>query len=123
YIVYDPERHLGKQPLYIFERRGLHYVEIEERWLAGVGLGVTLWHGEYAGFTAEWLRWCDIDGELYLTGVELAQQYRALATEAQQRADEERQRADEERQRADEERQRVARLTAQLRALGIEPNL
>jgi Uma2 family endonuclease len=123
YIVYDPERHLSNQPLHIFERRGLQYVEIEERWLASVGLGVTLWQGEYAGLAAEWLRWCDIDGELYATGVEAARQSQSLAAEAQRRVDEERQRAEAERQRAEEERQRVERLIAQLRALGVEPDL
>jgi Uma2 family endonuclease len=54
---------------------------------------------------------------------ERADEERQLAEEARQRADKERQRADEERQRADEERQRADKLRAQLKSLGIEPEL
>jgi hypothetical protein len=47
-----------------------------------------------------WLRWCDREGTLILTGAE---------------------RAEQERQLAEQERLRAERLSAQLRALGIEP--
>jgi hypothetical protein len=106
--------HLSKQSLKVHELRGGRYVELQDYWLEAVGLGVTLWQGEYEGLTAEWLRWCDIDGELYATGVE-------AANEAQAQATQERQRAEEGWQRAEQERERAERLAAQLRALGIEP--
>jgi hypothetical protein len=57
----------------------------------GVELG--LWQGEYQNAELPWLRWWDLQGNLLLTGEE----------------------------RAEQETQRANRLTAQLRALGIEP--
>ncbi|MBC7824136.1 MAG: Uma2 family endonuclease, partial [Candidatus Parcubacteria bacterium] len=58
--------------------------------------------------TRLWLRWCDRDGQIILTGAE--------------RADAERQRADAERQRADAERQRADHLAECLRAMGVNPD-
>lgn len=49
-----------------------------------------------------WLRWWDLQGNLLLTGEE---------------------RAEQESQRAEQERQRADRLTAQLRSLGVEPEV
>jgi Uma2 family endonuclease len=121
YIVYDPELHLSKQSLKVHELRGGRYVELQDYWLEAVGLGVTLWQGRYEGLTAEWLRWCDIDGELYATGVEAANEAQAQATQERQRAEEAWQRAEQERERAEQERERAERLATQLRALGVEP--
>ena len=142
YIIHDPAHQLGTQTLYVYELRGGRYAELQQPWLETLGIGVTLWQGEYEGMSAEWLRWCDIDGELYATGHEAAQQAQAHAAEERQRAqagwqraEEERERADEERQRAEQESQRAEqeharaeqertradRLAAQLRALGIDP--
>jgi len=73
---------------------------ISAKELPGVGLGLTLWQGEYEGVEALWLRWCDLEGRVIPTGAE---------------------RAEQERQRAEQERQRAERLAAQLRALGVEP--
>jgi len=56
-----------------------------------------------------WLRWWDLQGNLLLTGDE--------------RAEQERQRAEQERQRAEQERQRNEILIAQLRSLGVEPEV
>ena len=130
YIIYDPEMQASKQTLLILELRGGVYAEITEPWLPLVGLGVTLWQGEYKDIEATWLRWCEIDGELLLTGVELAQQERQRAERErqraereEQRAEREEQRAEREEQRAEQERQRAERLVAQLRALGIDPEV
>jgi hypothetical protein len=86
-----------------------------QRWLPAVGLGLTLWYGTYEAMEEIWLRWCDRDGNLILTGAEgLAQK--------QQQVEQERRRADLESQRAEQERLHKERLVAQLRALGIEPD-
>lgn len=69
------------------------YEPLAEPWLPAVGLGLTLWEGEYQGIAATWLRWRDENGNLLLTGAERAEQAEA----------------------------RIARLTAQLRAAGLEP--
>lgn len=72
-----------------------------------VELGI--WQGKYKNQEFPWLRWWDSHGNLLLTSQEMAEQ--------------ERQRAEQERQRAEQERQRADRLAAQLRALGVEPEL
>jgi hypothetical protein len=76
-------------------------------WFPEVGLGLTLWQGEFEKEKLTWLRWCDRDGRIIPTG--------------QERADQEKQRADQERQRADQEQQRADRLAEYLRARGIDP--
>ncbi|MBK1990212.1 Uma2 family endonuclease [Sphaerospermopsis aphanizomenoides BCCUSP55] len=73
----------------------------------GVELGI--WQGEYQNVDLPWLRWWDLDGNLLLSGEE--------------RAEQEYQRAEQERQRAEQERQKNERLIAQLRSLGIEPEI
>jgi hypothetical protein len=81
---------------------------MEEAWLSELGLGLTLWEGEYEGSREIWLRWVDQDSQLLLTGVEAAGK--------------ERERAEQEHQRAEQERERAERLVEQLRALGVEPD-
>jgi Uma2 family endonuclease len=100
YVIFDPGELLKQGMLNVYERRGGAYEAIDKSWLPGVELGLTLWHGEYEGFTATWLRWCDRDGNLIPTGAEWAEQ---------------------ERQKTEQERQRAEKLAAQLRALGVEP--
>ncbi len=80
----------------------------------GVELGI--WQGQYQNLELPWLRWWDLQGNLLLTGDERAKQ-------ESQRAEQESQRAEQESQKAEQERQRAERLAAQLRALGIEPEV
>jgi hypothetical protein len=108
YIVYDSGHFLSDTDLHIFERRGSGYVPFDEQWLPLLGLGLTTWAGVYEGLEAVWLRWCDEQGDLILTGYE-------ASLKAQQEANVERQQAEAERQRAE-------KLAAQLRALGVEPD-
>jgi len=108
YIVHDPELLLTRETLYVFARQGLRFVPIAPDVLPGIGLGVTLWNGEYEDMPGTWLRWIDSEGNLLLTGKE--------------RAEQESQRAEQERQRAEQERQRADALAAKLRELGIDPD-
>ena len=87
YIVYDPQQHLGEKVLRIFKLVGLHYQEIEETWLEEVDLELTLWEGEFEGMSYRWLRWCDQDGNLLMTGDERAENAEKQAIEANQRAE------------------------------------
>lgn len=73
YVVYDPQKYLSKQVLRIFKLTGIKYQEISETWLEGVNLGLTLWEGEFENLNNVWLRWCDEEGNLLLTGDESAQ--------------------------------------------------
>ena len=84
----------------IFEIRGSKYLETEQTWLDQVGIGLTLWEGEFEGRNDLWLRWCDGDGNILLTGDERAKEAENRATEAENKAQ---------------------RLAEQLRALGVEP--
>lgn len=101
YIVYDPNQQLGEQRLQVYELRGRYYTEAQENWLEQVGLGITLWQGEFEGRQDIWLRWCYQDGTILPTGDERAQK------------------AEE---RAEQERQRAELLAERLRAMGIDPD-
>ncbi len=107
YVVFDPNRQLSNKLLHIYSLKGTRYQESKKTWFAEVGVGVTLWQGVYRDMEATWLRWQDEEGNLLLTGKE-----RADLAEEQAKLAEERAKLAEE---------QAARLAAQLRALGIEP--
>jgi Putative restriction endonuclease len=128
YVIYDPEKQLSDQVLRIYELQATAYVLRTDHWLPSIGLGLVFWHGRFEDRVDTWLRWCDRDGNLLLTGDERAAQERQRAEQEQERAEQERQRAEQEQERAEQERQRaeqaeekIARLLAQLRALGLDP--
>lgn len=95
YVIFDPLKMIMSEVLTCYELRGGRYVSCACDWLSTIGLGVRLWEGSYEGSQAVWLRWCEQDGKVISTGAE----------------------------QAAEERQRAERLAAQLRALGIEPEV
>jgi Uma2 family endonuclease len=74
YIVYDPHKNLGEQVLRIYSIKGRRYIETTNNCLEDIDLGVTLWTGEFEGRNDTWLRWCDQDGNVLLTGDERAHQ-------------------------------------------------
>ena len=75
YVVHDPFGSLSDERLRVFELGfGKRYRQRDDYSLPDVGLALTLWRGEFENFTEEWLRWCDADGNLILTGAERAQQ-------------------------------------------------
>lgn len=109
YAIYDPRLLLGKRPLRVYVLHAGRYVDVlEPSMLEGLGLGLTLWEGTFEGMTATWLRWCDGEGRLLLTGLERAEQEKA--------------RAEQEMARAEQEMARAERLAARLRELGIDPD-
>ncbi len=110
YVIFDPKNYLKKGILrvYKFDRYSRSYELIKGTWLPKIGLGMTVWHGEFEGERAMWLRWCDKHGNLILTGKEQAEL--------------ERQRAELECQRAELAESRISRLLAQMEAAGIEPH-
>jgi hypothetical protein len=116
YVVFDPERYLHGDVLsaYVLHRR--MYQPTDPSWLPEVGLGLKLWPGTFERMTDTWLRWCDRQGEVIPTGEERADKERG-------RAEDERRRADDERRRADEAIALAARLAAQLRKVGQEPEI
>ena len=101
YAVYDPSQQLGDTILRIYELRGRRYFEMADTWLEQVGLGLTIWAGEFENRQDRWLRWCNASGDILPTGDERAQTAEQRAQTAEQRAQ---------------------RLAEQLRSLGIEPD-
>lgn len=64
-------------------------------WLEGVGLGLTLWEGQFEeAISRLWLRWCDQEGRVIPTGAE----------------------------QAERAGQRAERLAERLRAMGVNPD-
>ena len=77
-------------------------------WLEEIGFGLTLWQGEYGEKVARaWVRWCDAEGTVYLTGTERARVADRRAELESNRAEEERLRAELADQRAEEEKLRA----------------
>ncbi|NJL39202.1 MAG: Uma2 family endonuclease [Leptolyngbyaceae cyanobacterium SM1_4_3] len=122
YAVFDPLQQLQKANelngslLKVWALNAKQYVELPDPfWLEAVGLGLTLWEGKFEGRQELWLRWCDRQGQVILTGAERSAQ-------AETQLEVERQRTATERQRAEAERQRADRLAEQLQAMGINPD-
>ena len=101
YVIFDPQLIVQEKPLQVYELYAGEYLPRPDDRLPRIGLRVTLWEGKFEDRHGLWLRWCDADGNLLLTGSE---------------------RAGQEQQRADLERQRAERLAARLRALGVDPD-
>jgi Uma2 family endonuclease len=112
YVVFDPEHHLGEQTIHVFCRKGRTFTPLAQAWFPEMGLGLKLWQGLFEGVEALWLRWHDGTGALLLTGEEQAQLARQAAEQARQAAEQ-----------AEQERRQKERLLAQLRSLGITPDL
>lgn len=60
-----------------------------------LGLSLVRWYGEYKGIEATWLRWGNLDGELFPLPQEIAEQEYQRAEQEYQRAEQERQRAEQ----------------------------
>jgi len=109
----------------MFQWQNGRYIEariLDDRfWIPEIELGLGVWRGRYDQTTEQrWLRWYDVNGNWLLPPDELERQ---RADFERQRADFEQQQKELERQRADSERLKNEMLIAQLRALGIEPDL
>lgn len=95
YVIFDPFQSLSPKLLQVYERRGLNYRLKSDTFFEEIGLGLTLWSGEFEGVSYDrWLRWCDRSGQIFLTGDEKFHQ----------------------------EKQRADRLAQLLRSQGIDPD-
>lgn len=99
---------LKEGALQVFELRRGKFKKLKSAYLPEVGLGLTLWRGEYETKEDTYLRWCDREGNLLPTGNELAE-----------RAAE---RAAEEAEARQEAERRAEKLAAKLRELGLNPD-
>ncbi|MEO1093522.1 MAG: Uma2 family endonuclease [Cyanobacteria bacterium J06638_28] len=114
YLVYSRYT----QRLRYFKLTGTQYAEQATStanpliWLDDLKIGLGIWHGEFEGIPAQWLRWCDESGNWFLTDTEVAQQ----EAEAERLAKEQLQ------QEAVAAQQDAERLAEQLRVLGMNPD-
>ena len=76
-MVFDPGQQTGGEPLRVYALQAGRLVRTDETWFDDIGLGVTLWRGEYQGCEAPWLRWCNRDGAVIPTGEERAERLAA----------------------------------------------
>ena len=95
YVVFDPMRQLSDVVLRVYEP-GLasRYFLRQDYNLPNMELSLTLWQGKFENTEAEWLRWCDKDGEILPT-------------------------PDEKTEKAEK---RAELLAAELRKLGVDPS-
>ncbi len=108
YVIFDPGHHLGEETLRVFRLEGYSYQRYDSTQLVGAHLGLTLWEGVYSEMPALWLRWVNEQGNLILTGKELAERAQTEAAHAQA-----------EKMAA---LQRAEKLSAMLRQLGQDPD-
>ena len=123
YVIHDPRNVYKHGILRAFACRDQRFEPTDHRWFSEVGLGLTLWDGVFETCPGTWLRWCDQAGKVIPTGAENAAAEKKKADRLRRRTSKEKHRADNEQQRANNEQERADRLAAQLRALGIEPNV
>lgn len=77
-VLFDPLQYLGEEVLRVYELGfGKRYRLRKDFLLPEVGLSLKLWRGEFEGKEAEWLRWCDTDGNIIPTGAERAKEAEA----------------------------------------------
>jgi len=94
YIIFDPNDYLMPETLTVYRWDDFRYEAQAAAQFPALGLGLTLWEGEYEGKRDRWLRWTDAEGKLIPTGKE----------------------------RAEQEHQRAERLAEMLRQLGQNPD-
>lgn len=76
YVVFDP-RDKYNELLTVFERSTARFYKRGDLLLPEVGLSLKLWQGEYEDMESQWLRWCDADGNLILSGKETIEKLKA----------------------------------------------
>ena len=93
YVVFDPMRELSDTTLQVYELGfGKHFRLRDDYALPEVGLSLKIWRGKFEKVEDDWLRWCDAEGNLILSGME----------------------------RAENEHQRAERMAEKLRELGVD---
>lgn len=88
YVIFDPLRYqFNKNILQVYQLQGGRYIEFDSLFLEQAQIGLTLWEGTFERRTTTWLRWCDRQGNLLLTGDEQAYMERQRAEQAEKRVE------------------------------------
>ena len=77
YVIFDPQNYLHGGLLRAFGLSQGKYQPIKPSWFENVGLGLTIWEGEFEFCHEKWLRWCGPDGVVIPTGRERAEYWTA----------------------------------------------
>jgi len=110
YGIYEVKR--ARVEVYQLLNGGYQLMEANERNhypIEPLGVELGIWQGQYQNMEFPWLRWWDARGNLLLT--------------AEERLEQEQQEKELAQQQAEQARQRAEQLAAQLRALGVEPEV
>jgi len=87
-------------------------------WLEELEVGLGIWEGTFDGITSAWLRWCDVEGNWFLTDTEQEQRARMQAEQeavlSEQRAEQERLNREQAERLAEQARLDRERAEAQL---------
>ena len=90
YVVSDPLRQVMDDELRVYRLSAGSYERQEGRpWFPELGLGMTLWEGEFEDVRDRWLRWTDAQGELIPTGKQRADEEAAARQAAEIRVHQE----------------------------------
>jgi len=122
YVIFDPFQQIQDELVVVYELVRRHLVIQDDLILADLDLSLRLWEGSFEGKTTVWLRWCDLEGNLILTGAERAELEYNRAELEYNRAEQEHNRAKRAQLLAEQQRERAERLAARLRELGVDPN-
>jgi hypothetical protein len=97
----------------MFKLNGSFYSEVNlsnnRFWIPKIEIGLGIWIGNYKGVEMPWLRWYDADGNWILTSEEKNTKLLEVI--------------EEEKVKLEAEKIKTEKLLAQLKSLGIEPNL
>ncbi|MBF0451909.1 MAG: Uma2 family endonuclease, partial [Candidatus Magnetomorum sp.] len=110
YVIFDPGLHIIPSKLCAYKLVDQSYVPKPHKeyiWFEDLNVGLKIHEGIFEEMDAEWLRWCDGNGNMLLTGTESRDIEKQRAESEKQRAEAEKQRAESEKQKAEAEKQRA----------------
>lgn len=82
YIIFDPFKKLSSEILTVYTLQFSRYVPFKESFFSDIGLGITLWEGEFENTSSKsWLRWTNEQGQIIPTGIEKADRLAAKLRE------------------------------------------
>jgi Uma2 family endonuclease len=120
YVIFDPCYHiLTSSKIQVYKLIGgsykLYSEDIDECiWFNDLNLGIKVIKGIFEEMEADWLRWCDCNGNILLTGFERAIEVEQRAIEVEQRANKFENQMKYEQERANALAQELARLKAKM---------
>jgi Uma2 family endonuclease len=127
YIIYAPGRgqRRRRSPFEVYRLVDGQYIQQsgDPVWIPELGFSIGRGRGVYLGRTREWLYWFDAEAKRLPTPEELALQEQRRASQAEERVSQAEERASQAEEQVRIERQRADRLAAQLREMGIDPQI